>query len=60
VELNSFTKAAASLNIPKTMLSAQVHALEQRLRAKLLHRTAPPITNARCGCSPNWKKPKHR
>src|SRR4051794_11894736 len=38
VELHSFTKASASLNIPKTTLSAQVHALEERLRVKLLHR----------------------
>ncbi len=44
VELNSFTKAAASLNIPKTTLSAQVHALEQRLRAKLLHRTTRHVS----------------
>jgi LysR family transcriptional regulator for bpeEF and oprC len=44
VELNSFTKAAASLNIPKTTLSAQVHALEQRLHAKLLHRTTRHVS----------------
>ncbi|HYD63585.1 MAG TPA: LysR substrate-binding domain-containing protein [Noviherbaspirillum sp.] len=44
VELNSFTKAAASLNIPKTTLSAQVAALEQRLRVKLLHRTTRHVT----------------
>ncbi len=44
VELNSFTKAAASLNIPKTTLSAQVHALEKHLRAKLLHRTTRHVS----------------
>lgn len=44
VELNSFTKASASLNIPKTTLSAQVHALEKRLRVKLLHRTTRHIS----------------
>jgi LysR family transcriptional regulator for bpeEF and oprC len=44
VELHSFTKASASLNIPKTTLSAQVHALEERLRVKLLHRTTRHIS----------------
>lgn len=43
-ELNSFTKASASLNIPKTTLSAQVHALEKRLQVKLLHRTTRHIS----------------
>lgn len=44
VELNSFTKASASLNLPKTTLSAQVHALEKRLRVKLLHRTTRHVS----------------
>lgn len=48
VELNSFTKAAISLNIPKATLSAQVAALEKRLNAKLLHRTAPHHTPCEC------------
>lgn len=39
VELESFTKAAVSLNLPKTTISAQVLALEKRLSVKLLHRT---------------------
>jgi len=44
VELNSFTKASISLNLPKTTVSAQVGALEQRLRVKLLHRTTRHIS----------------
>lgn len=44
VELNSFTKAAVSLNIPKATLSAQVAALEKRLNVKLLHRTTRHVS----------------
>lgn len=44
VELNSFTKAALSLNIPKATLSAQVLALEKRLNTKLLHRTTRHVS----------------
>jgi LysR family transcriptional regulator, regulator for bpeEF and oprC len=44
VELNSFTKAAVSLNLPKATLSAQVAALEKRLNVKLLHRTTRHIS----------------
>ncbi len=44
VELQSFTKAALSLNIPKTTLSAQVFALEKRLNVKLLHRTTRNVS----------------
>lgn len=44
VELNSFTKASISLNLPKATVSAQVGALEQRLRVKLLHRTTRHIS----------------
>lgn len=44
VELNSFTKAAQSLNVPKATLSAQVLTLEKRLRVKLLHRTTRHVS----------------
>ncbi|WP_029147662.1 LysR family transcriptional regulator [Methylophilus sp. 5] len=44
VELESFTKAALSLNLPKTTVSAQVLALEKRLRVRLLHRTTRRIS----------------
>lgn len=44
VELASFTKAAHSLNLPKTTVSAQVLALEARLRVKLLNRTTRRVT----------------
>lgn len=43
-ELNSFTKAAISLNIPKATLSAQVAHLEKRLNVKLLHRTTRQVS----------------
>ena len=44
VELNSFTKASASLNLPKATVSSQVLALEKRLRVKLLHRTTRHVS----------------
>ncbi|HSH73447.1 MAG TPA: LysR family transcriptional regulator [Methylophilaceae bacterium] len=44
VELESFTKAATSLNLPKTTISAQVLALENRLGVKLLHRTTRRVS----------------
>lgn len=44
VELESFTKAAMSLNLPKTTVSAQVVALEKRLQVKLLYRTTRRIS----------------
>lgn len=44
VELASFTKAATSLNMPKTTISAQVLALEARLRVKLLNRTTRQVS----------------
>jgi LysR family transcriptional regulator for bpeEF and oprC len=44
VELASFTKAAHSLNLPKTTVSAQVLALEARLRVKLLNRTTRRVS----------------
>lgn len=43
-ELASFTKAALSLNLPKTTVSAQVQALESRLRVKLLNRTTRHVS----------------
>ena len=39
VDEGSFTKAAASLNMPKSTLSRHVVALEDRLGVRLLHRT---------------------
>jgi LysR family transcriptional regulator for bpeEF and oprC len=44
VELGSFTKAALSLNLPKTTISVQVQALESRLRVKLLNRTTRRVS----------------
>jgi LysR family transcriptional regulator for bpeEF and oprC len=44
VELNSFTKASASLNLPKATLSAQVVALEKRLHVRLLNRTTRHVS----------------
>lgn len=44
VELNSFTQAASSLNMPKATLSAQVAALEKHLNVKLLHRTTRKVS----------------
>lgn len=44
VELASFTKAALSLNLPKTTVSAQVQSLEARLRVKLLNRTTRHVS----------------
>ncbi|MBV8122903.1 MAG: LysR family transcriptional regulator [Paucibacter sp.] len=44
VELNSFTKASQSLDLPKSTLSAQIHVLEKRLRVKLLHRSTRHIS----------------
>ena len=44
VELGGFTKAAVSLNLPKTTISAQVQTLEARLRVKLLNRTTRRVS----------------
>ncbi|HEY0269333.1 MAG TPA: LysR substrate-binding domain-containing protein [Methyloradius sp.] len=44
VELASFTKAAHSLSLPKTTVSAQVVALEKRLAVKLLNRTTRHVS----------------
>ena len=43
VELGSFTKAAASLNLPKTTVSAQIRALERRLGVRLVNRTTRSV-----------------
>jgi len=44
VEMASFTKAALSLKLPKTTVSAQVVALEKRLAVKLLNRTTRHVS----------------
>lgn len=38
-DLNSFTQAAESLNLPKASVSTAVSSLESHIQAKLLHRT---------------------
>ncbi|HEY6529502.1 MAG TPA: LysR substrate-binding domain-containing protein [Cellvibrionaceae bacterium] len=38
-ELNSFTKAAESLNLPKASMSAAIKQLEHQLGTQLIHRT---------------------
>lgn len=49
VELNSFTKAALSLNIPKATLSTQIIFLEKHLNVKLLHRSTRHVSVTREG-----------
>lgn len=44
VEAGTFTKAAASLDLPKASVTKQVQALEARLRVKLLNRTTRRVT----------------
>jgi LysR family transcriptional regulator for bpeEF and oprC len=51
VELKSFTQAAASLNLPKATISAQVIALEKRLNVKLLNRTTRHVSLTPDGAS---------
>lgn len=51
VELRSFTQAAMSLNLPKATVSAQVIALEKRLRVKLLNRTTRHVSVTPDGAS---------
>jgi len=51
VELKSFTQAAISLNLPKATVSAQVIALEKRLRVKLLNRTTRHVSVTPDGAS---------
>jgi len=42
-EMRSFTKAADSLGLPKTSVSAQIQQLETELGARLLHRTTRKV-----------------
>lgn len=44
VETESFTKAAASLNMPKATVSSLVQALESSLRVRLLNRTTRRVS----------------
>lgn len=44
VEVGGFSKAADSLNVPKTTVSSQVRALEDLLGIKLLHRTTRKVS----------------
>ncbi|HIH2751330.1 LysR family transcriptional regulator [Burkholderia aenigmatica] len=44
VELGSFTRAANSLNLQKTTVSAQISALERGLGVRLLNRTTRSVT----------------
>ncbi|KZL17400.1 LysR family transcriptional regulator [Pseudovibrio sp. WM33] len=42
--LNSFTKAAEHLSIPRSTVTARVQALEERLGVQLLHRTTRRVS----------------
>lgn len=44
VEAGSFTKAADSMNMPKTSVSKLIHELETYLRVRLLQRTTRSVT----------------
>ena len=44
VEVGGFSKAADSLDVPKTTVSSQVQALENLLGIKLLHRTTRKVS----------------
>ena len=49
VDLGSFTKAADALEISKAAVSKYVNRLEQRLDARLLHRTTRRLTLTEAG-----------
>ena len=48
-EMESFTRAAESLGQPKGSLSRQIQALEDRMGARLLHRTTRRVQLTRDG-----------
>lgn len=49
VDHNSFSNAADALNMSKSSVSRRVAALEERLDAKLMHRTTRTLTLTECG-----------
>ena len=61
VERGSFTAAARDLSRSTSSVSRQVSALEERLGARLLHRSTRAVSpTAASGCSPIWTRPKRR
>lgn len=51
VECESFTQAAKALGLPRSSVSAAVAALEQRIGARLLHRTTRRVTATQDGAA---------
>jgi LysR family transcriptional regulator for bpeEF and oprC len=49
VECSSFTRAAATLNVPRSSVSAAVQELEARVGARLLHRTTRKVSPTQDG-----------
>ena len=49
VELNSFTKAADELKLPRATVTHTIQQLEQRLGARLLHRTTRQVSATQDG-----------